>query len=408
MEEGLTAEQRSTLLISLREELFAEATLLSKKFCSLTKENFLSFKAHYDRLTSLESEFKAIQLRINIYNASVKESKEKIEALQVYTTFMELILVARSKFQAFSTVSPPERDNTPQFINKFQNLPRIQLPIFSGNLEEWSLYFSLFESLVNGNNSLTNIEKFQYLRTSLRGDALAVISDFQLSPDNYPLALASLVNRYQNTRRLGSLYLSKITQYKPSSEPSYPNLKRFLNTHVNNFNALKALEIRDLSDFVQLHLSLENLDPESRRAFEVKYSDKGIPSFQNLIEFVTARSRVAELMGEDGKALGRPQPSGRAHTSPKSSTSYAHSLESGSEQKAAKTGSSPGVAPRPTDGNPNSAICWNCRGPGHVYSKCKKPLGRFCFRCGKSGVIVTTCPDCNQGNEKRGKRRRSF
>lgn len=49
----------------------------------------------------------------------------------------------------------------------------------------------------------------------------------------------------------------------------------------------------------------------------------------------------------------------------------------------------------------DTAICWNCKDIGHLFSQCKKPLlGRFCFSCGMSNVIKAECPKC-AGNGRR-------
>lgn len=397
-EEGLTAEQQSQLLLAHREELFADAQSISDSFKLLGKDNKASYQAHYERLSVVESEFKALQQRIRIFNVKAKEKKLKIEAVQAYTCFTEMITIARSKYQAIQSSLPTKPpDDLSMVANRFQNLPRIQVPLFSGNLEDWSQFYSLFKSLVGENKLLTDIEKFQYLRSSLRADALAVISDYQLSPENYNLALTALVNRYQNKRRLGNMYLSKITQFKANKDSSYPSLKRFLNTHVSNFNALKSLEFPDPFDFIRLHLSLENLDSETHRAFENKYSGEEIPTYQNLIDFVTARSRVAEIMGEDSK----PSTSkGVNSTFPgpqfKSNPSL-HSLEFNSLPKTPEAQRVPGKEMSQSS-NSNFLSCWNCGGP-HVYTKCKESRTRFCYRCGKKGEVMASCPVCNSGKD---------
>lgn len=401
--EGLTEEQQAGLLIAEREELFAEAQSILDAFKTLNKDNQMSYRAHYERLSIVESEFKGVQQNIRIFNVKTTDKKGKIESVQAYTSFIQIITLARSKFQAFHTPEPAKPSEDLSVIaNRFQNLPRIQVPLFSGNLEEWSQFYSLFNSLVGENKLLSDVEKFQYLKSSLRADALAVISDYQLCPENYRPALTALVTRYQNKRRLGSMYLSKITQFKSNKDSSYPSLERFLNIHVNNFNALRSLEFTDLTDFLKLHLSLENLDSETRRAFENRYSGEEVPSYQSLIDFVTARSRVAELLGEDGKPASSkgtgPSPS---HLSSYRSGSSLHSLESDSKLKHHEKQYTPvniKVPGSETSHNPccNHLSCWNCGGP-HVYSNCKEARTRFCYRCGKKGEISASCPVCNPG-----------
>lgn len=409
LEMDLSDEERASLLIAQREELFAEAMLINKKFDSINKENYTGYRAHLERIEELDKEFKSLQQYIRLFNVKQKDAKSKIEALQPLTRFMEMITLAKGKYLAFSHLEPVVQACDPNLTaNRFQNLPRVQLPTFSGNLEEWSAYYSLYKSLVGDNNLLTEVEKFQYLRSSLRADALAVISDFELSAGNFQPALKALVDRYQNTRRLGSMYLSKITQFKTMKDASYGNLKRFLHVHMNSFNALRSLDIPDLSDFIPLHLALENLDADTRRAFENKYSGSTIPSYKNLIDFVTSRSRVAELLGEDNKSTGRE---GNISSGPsKQSSSLFHSMGAIPRGEADKGPSSKTETPSRSESknwertsiSENKYLeCWNCGGH-HLCSKCPEPRRRFCYRCGKPGEVTASCSSCNPGKGNRG------
>lgn len=48
----------------------------------------------------------------------------------------------------------------------------------------------------------------------------------------------------------------------------------------------------------------------------------------------------------------------------------------------------------------NSVVCWNCKRPGHRFMRCPEPRQRFCYRCGKPGVVVSSCSKCS-GNGSR-------
>jgi hypothetical protein len=51
-------------------------------------------------------------------------------------------------------------------------LPQINIPEFTGKIEEWIEFFDIFKSLIDENKSIAPIEKFFYLKSSLRGEAL--------------------------------------------------------------------------------------------------------------------------------------------------------------------------------------------------------------------------------------------
>nr|CAI5847191.1 unnamed protein product [Callosobruchus analis] len=65
-------------------------------------------------------------------------------------------------------------ENTENSRAKFHSSPQLSsIPVskFNGNLDDWLSYRDTFISLIHTNNSLDNIQKFHFLRTSLVEDA---------------------------------------------------------------------------------------------------------------------------------------------------------------------------------------------------------------------------------------------
>ncbi|KAK5976505.1 hypothetical protein GCK32_016887 [Trichostrongylus colubriformis] len=74
-------------------------------------------------------------------------------------------------------------------------LPEIPIPNFSGKRWEWDNYWALFLANVH-EQDLTDLQKFNYLLSSLSGEAKQSISRFQVSAADYSKALDHLKNRY--------------------------------------------------------------------------------------------------------------------------------------------------------------------------------------------------------------------
>ena len=55
-------------------------------------------------------------------------------------------------------------------------LPKLELPKFSGNVLKWQKFWDSFEASINKNRNLQPVDKFNYLEAELEGDAKAVIS----------------------------------------------------------------------------------------------------------------------------------------------------------------------------------------------------------------------------------------
>lgn len=62
--------------------------------------------------------------------------------------------------------------------SQFHKLPKLTLPIFTGNILEWQTFWDSFESSVHNNLSLSDVQRFSYLKSLLQDDAARVIEGF--------------------------------------------------------------------------------------------------------------------------------------------------------------------------------------------------------------------------------------
>ena len=79
-------------------------------------------------------------------------------------------------------------------------LPKIELPTFSGSYEEWCTFNDTFLSLIHNNSQLSNIQKFHYLKSALKGNAASVIHSFEITSKNYKESWDLLKSRFDNKR----------------------------------------------------------------------------------------------------------------------------------------------------------------------------------------------------------------
>ncbi|XP_071580899.1 uncharacterized protein [Temnothorax nylanderi] len=70
----------------------------------------------------------------------------------------------------------------------------------AGNYEAWMGFYDNFKSIVHDNANLTPVQKLQYLRSSLTDEAAQVIQSLETSSQNYEVAWALVVERYDNRR----------------------------------------------------------------------------------------------------------------------------------------------------------------------------------------------------------------
>lgn len=182
------------------------------------------------------------------------------------------------------------------FSRRLGALPRITLPQFSGNYDDWSSYYDLFSSLIRNNMELSNVEKMHYLKTSLSREAAKLISNLTISGDHFPIAWETLVSRYDNKRLLVSTHLDRLVNMTPLKTRSAQGLSAFLATITESLGALRALGcLVQYWDLLLLHLLVRLLDSETRVAWEMRLgSSTALPTFTQFEDFIVGRSRAMQ------------------------------------------------------------------------------------------------------------------
>ena len=100
----------------------------------------------------------------------------------------ELLTTRRSP----GTVSSPATTPSSHKVK----LPKISLPRFGGNLLKWPSFWDSYESAVHHSPDLTDIDKFNYLRSLLDGAAHDAIAGLTLTSANYQEAVQILQKRF--------------------------------------------------------------------------------------------------------------------------------------------------------------------------------------------------------------------
>ena len=70
-------------------------------------------------------------------------------------------------------------------IHYQQSAPKITIPEFSGNYNQWISFKDLFMETIHNNPTINNAQKMQHLKTKLKGEAERLIQHLTISSDNY-------------------------------------------------------------------------------------------------------------------------------------------------------------------------------------------------------------------------------
>ena len=92
-------------------------------------------------------------------------------------------------------VHPP-----PQSTSSFEEakFPRIQIKKFAGDMVEFQSFWDCFDAMIDRKSTFSDVTKFAYLKSFLRGQALSAVQGLQLTDGNYKEAVEILQNRFGN------------------------------------------------------------------------------------------------------------------------------------------------------------------------------------------------------------------
>lgn len=115
--------------------------------------------------------------------------------------------------------------------------------------------------MIHDNAALTEIQKFQYLKSSLTGEALHVIGGLVTTTANYNNAWDLLKHNYENKKLLINTHLNQLLDF-PGISKNKPTTIRQLVVHARTH--LKALQTLELSvskwDEILIHLLKSKMD----------------------------------------------------------------------------------------------------------------------------------------------------
>ena len=207
---------------------------------------------------------------------------DKIDLLKINITHM---------FKEEPKVVQSECNNINSNVNSHIKLPRLDLPTFSGSFSDWISFRDIFQATVHNNASLSNVQKLQYLKLSLKGEALTIIQNVQISDANYAKAWKLIDDRYENAIEIIYSTLDKLFMQPNLQDESAQGLRRLID--VTN-QCLDVLEVMNQPiekwDTILVYVLRKKLDSESLKEWHLSHKNRTLRSFAEFKEFLEMRA----------------------------------------------------------------------------------------------------------------------
>jgi len=108
---------------------------------------------------------------------------------------------------------------------------------------QFRTFWDTFESAVDSNPELTNVEKFSYLVSLLEGSALRAIEGLPVTEENYDSAVDILKKRFGKPQQLISAHMEELLKFNICAVDK-PGQLRFLYDKISvNIRGLEALGV---------------------------------------------------------------------------------------------------------------------------------------------------------------------
>ncbi|XP_062557509.1 uncharacterized protein LOC134222367 [Armigeres subalbatus] len=166
-------------------------------------------------------------------------------------------------------------------------LPKINLPEFNGEFDKWLPFYDTFKSLIHSNPDLSAIQRFHYLRASLKGEALKVIDSFPMSEASYGVAWSALTKRYSNVYLQKKRHVNALLQFPKLKRMSANGIHDIIDCFDRHTKILDQLgEVTTGWGAMLTQLLVSKLDDSTQKDWEEFALKKQDPVFLHVMEFL--------------------------------------------------------------------------------------------------------------------------
>lgn len=131
-------------------------------------------------------------------------------------------------------------EKTEELHKTHVKLPKLDLMKFDGDMLQWQEFWDSFNSAIHLNKCLHPVDKLNYLRSQLVGDAHAAIAGLSTTNDNYNIAIEILKMRFGNKEIIISSHYIEMMNL-PSASDDTSSLRDIVNKIEKHFRSLEVL-----------------------------------------------------------------------------------------------------------------------------------------------------------------------
>ena len=329
----------------------------------------------------------------------------EIEQADDYKSEIYAALVRIDKALKLATPPAPPTPSTTHEVSTARapepsvRLPKLSLKPFNGDITQWTTFWDSFKSAIHDNPTLSDLDKFNYLRSLLERSAKESIAGLALTAPNYKEAVSILEKRFGNTQQIISRHMDLLLSLEPvSAVHQLRNLRRLYDSIETHVRSLKSLGV-DSKTYGTLLASvlLNKLPQELRLIVNQKTGDVGLDQLLKEVEQeIDARERAQATQPNPNQSTRKSRKQPHTAATLLSGNSPANCCYCQQQHATEACTTVKGIEDRKQILR-KSGRCFVCLRRGHICRECQSRLK--CRKCSaRHHVSMCTQVSTNEGS----------
>ena len=181
----------TTKMIAKVDEIFAADPIDTSQLVKLK----MSLREKMQTLNKLDEEVLALLTTDDGVAKDIEESDAFKDSIYAALVKIEEHISKR-------TTDPTVTATPPRPVASTVKLPKLTIQPFNGEPTRWTTFWDSYSASIHENPTISNTEKFTYLRSLVQGRALESIAGLTISDANYAQAVELLKKRFGNKQTI--------------------------------------------------------------------------------------------------------------------------------------------------------------------------------------------------------------
>lgn len=198
-----------------------------------------------------------------------------------------------------TTVNTTAQDSLQNYL-----LPKIKLPVFNGDYEQWLEFKQKFVSTIDSNQYLNDGQKYNFLTAALDGYAKRSIAGCEESQD-YARAWQMLCDKFDRKRFLVDIHIKSIFNLNPINKATFLQFRSMLDEISKHLVCLEGMKLskESLWDMAIINIIYSKLDSITQNKWKEFYTSTNLPTLSQFLEFLKERQDILQSQEEPSSAI---------------------------------------------------------------------------------------------------------